>query len=72
MFKFKQIDKGEYEWSQELQGIILSAFYWGYAITHLPGGMLAEKFGGKYTLAFGMLSTAIFTLLTPVCVEWGN
>ncbi|KAJ6646401.1 putative inorganic phosphate cotransporter [Pseudolycoriella hygida] len=63
---------GTYEWSQELQGVILSSFYWGYAITHLPGGLLAEKFGGKYTLGLGILSTAIFTLLTPVCVEWGT
>lgn len=38
----------------------------------MPGGLLAEKFGGKYTLALGILSTAIFTLLTPVCVEWGG
>lgn len=97
------IHSGTYEWSQELQGVILSSFYWGYAITHLPGGLLgmkslktnflfvcfnsmlqtlvinrvhylylAEKFGGKYTLGLGILSTAIFTLLTPVCVEWGE
>ncbi|KAG4078473.1 hypothetical protein HA402_009185 [Bradysia odoriphaga] len=63
---------GTYEWSQELQGVILSSFYWGYAITHLPGGLLAEKFGGKYTLGLGILSTAVFTLLTPICVEWGG
>lgn len=31
---------GIYDWSQELQGVILSSFYWGYAITHLPGGLL--------------------------------
>lgn len=34
--------------------------------------MLAEKFGGKYSLGLGMLSTAIFTLLTPVVVKWGE
>ena len=50
----------------------MSSFYWGYAITHIPGGMLAEKFGGKYTLALGILSTAIFTLLTPLAVELGK
>lgn len=38
----------------------------------MPGGMLAEKFGGKYTLGLGILSTAIFTLLTPVAVDWGE
>lgn len=54
------------------QGIILSSFYWGYIVTHLPGGMLAEKFGGKYSLGLGILSTALFTLLTPVAVEWGE
>ncbi|GAB0095292.1 putative inorganic phosphate cotransporter [Sergentomyia squamirostris] len=63
---------GEFEWSEELQGVILSAFYWGYVITHLPGGLLAEKFGGKYTLSLGIFSTAIFTLITPVTIEWGG
>lgn len=57
-----------YDWDETTQGLILSAFYWGYAITHLPGGILAEKFGGKYTLGLGILSTAIFTLLTPLII----
>lgn len=57
---------GEYEWSEALQGLILSSFFWGYVITHIPGGMLAEKFGGKWALSLGILSTAIFTLLTPL------
>ncbi|XP_046627274.1 putative inorganic phosphate cotransporter isoform X1 [Neodiprion virginianus] len=60
---------GTYEWDESLQGIILSSFYWGYVITHLPGGQLAERFGGKYTLGLGILSTAIFTLITPLVVE---
>ena len=44
----------------------------GYLITHLPGGMLSERFGGKYSLGLGILSTAIFTLLTPVAVKEGG
>ena len=63
---------GEFEWSEQLQGVILSAFFWGYVVTHLPGGVLAEKFGGKWTLSLGILSTAIFTLLTPVAIELGG
>ncbi|XP_063699068.1 putative inorganic phosphate cotransporter isoform X2 [Culicoides brevitarsis] len=63
---------GEYEWSEALQGLILSAFFWGYVITHIPGGILAEKFGGKWALSLGILSTAIFTLLTPLAVELGG
>lgn len=63
---------GTYAWSKSVQGTILSSFYWGYIITHLPGGMLAEKFGGKYSLGLGILSTAVTTLLTPIAVEWNG
>lgn len=63
---------GEFEWSEQLQGVILGAFFWGYVITHIPGGILSEKFGGKYTLGLGILSTAIFTVITPVTIHWGE
>uniref|UniRef100_A0A8D8VGA0 Sialin n=1 Tax=Cacopsylla melanoneura TaxID=428564 RepID=A0A8D8VGA0_9HEMI len=55
----------EFDWDEKTQGLILSGFYWGYVIMHIPGGLLAQKFGGKHTLGFGILSTAILTLLTP-------
>ncbi|XP_046750762.1 putative inorganic phosphate cotransporter [Diprion similis] len=61
--------KGTYDWDEYTQGIILSSFYWGYVVTQIPGGILADKFGGKYTLGIGILSTAIFTMLTPLVVE---
>lgn len=38
----------------------------------MPGGIIAEKFGGKYSLGVGILSTAIFTLLTPWVVGFGD
>lgn len=38
----------------------------------MPGGLLSEKFGGKYTLGLGILSTAIFTLITPAVINWGD
>lgn len=34
--------------------------------------MLAEKFGGKYSLGLGILSTAVFTMFTPLVVRWGE
>lgn len=63
---------GEYEWSESLQGVILASFYVGYVITHIPGGYLADKFGGKYTLSIGILSTAVLTLITPICIVNGG
>lgn len=38
----------------------------------MPGGILAEKFGGKHSLGLGILGTAVFTLLTPVVVKQWN
>jgi ACS family sodium-dependent inorganic phosphate cotransporter len=52
--------------------LILSSFYWGYVLTHLPGGIVAEKYGGKHTLGFGILLTSVFTVLTPIAVNWGD
>lgn len=63
---------GEFDWSEKTQGMILSAFYYGYIITHVPGGLLAQKFGGKQTLGLGIFSTALFTLLTPVVARMGS
>ncbi|XP_058793473.1 sialin-like isoform X2 [Phymastichus coffea] len=61
-----------YDWSEYTQGLILSSFYWGYIFTHLPGGFIAEKYGGKHTLGFGILITAILTILTPAAVYVGD
>ncbi|XP_017132353.1 sialin [Drosophila elegans] len=63
---------GDYEWSEEKQGLILASFYIGYIVTHLPGGVLADKFGGKWTLSIGIFLTAAFTLITPVCIVYGG
>ncbi|CAG9798969.1 unnamed protein product [Chironomus riparius] len=61
-----------YEWSEQYQGVILGAFYWGYTLLHIPGAILSAEYGGKYTLSIGILSTAILTLLTPLTIQYGG
>ncbi|XP_071443502.1 sialin-like isoform X2 [Hetaerina americana] len=70
--KIEKGKAGEFTWDEETQGIILSSFFWGYVLTQLPGGMLAEKIGGKHLVGFGILSTSILTLLTPAAAHWGG
>ncbi|KAK3088523.1 hypothetical protein FSP39_020151 [Pinctada imbricata] len=60
---------GEYNWDANLQGIILGSFFYGYIVTQVPGGRLAEKIGGKILYGLGVLVTAILTLATPVVVR---
>lgn len=61
-----------FDWDEETQGEVLSAFYYGYILTHLPGGVLSQKYGGKHTMGFGILCTAIFTLMTPFVAHIGS
>ncbi|KAF6202200.1 hypothetical protein GE061_004598 [Apolygus lucorum] len=60
-----------YDWSEQTQGVILSAFYYGYIFTHIPGGLLAQRYGGKHTLGLGILSTGVLTMLTPWVADHG-
>lgn len=61
-----------YEWSEELQGMILGSFYIGYVLMHLPGAVLAERFGGKFVIIVGLGCTAILTIGTPVAIAVGE
>lgn len=56
----------EFDWDEKIQGLVLSSFFWGYVVTQMPGGMLADKYGGKATLGLGMLFSSIGTIITPV------
>jgi len=52
-----------------MQGHVHSSFFYGYFFTQFPGGLLAERFGGKLIIgAFFSLST-VATFLTPVAAR---
>ncbi|XP_069091779.1 sialin isoform X1 [Pleurodeles waltl] len=60
----------KYDWDADT-GLILGSFFYGYILTQIPGGYLARKFGGKHLMGFGILGTAVFTLLTPLAADLG-
>ncbi|CAI9737167.1 sialinsialin-like [Octopus vulgaris] len=60
----------EFHYDSELQGMILSSFFYGYIVTQLPGGFIANRFGGKYVFGGGVFITAILNLFTPLCIHW--
>ncbi|XP_067840264.1 sialin isoform X2 [Heptranchias perlo] len=60
-----------YNWDSDTQGWILSAFFYGYIFTQIPGGYLAGRFGGKLLLGFGILGTSFLTMLTPPAAALG-
>src|SRR5690242_531185 len=56
----------EYSWNPGMMGTVLSAFYWGYSLSPLPGGWLADRMGGKHVLTFGAGWWSLCTVLTPL------
>ncbi|XP_014203438.1 sialin-like [Copidosoma floridanum] len=66
------VTKGIFNWSEYTQGVILSSFYFGYTISQLPGGFVAEIIGAKHTIGLAVLFTAILTIATPVATLWGD
>lgn len=62
----KTADGAKFHWNSYEQGIILGCFYWGYLLTELPGGRLAELVGGYRVFGHSMLWASVLTLFTPV------
>jgi MFS family permease len=53
------------------EGLIISAFFFAYAFSQLPGGMLADRFGTKQVIAAAMIIWSAFTGLTAVAWSFG-
>jgi ACS family sodium-dependent inorganic phosphate cotransporter-like MFS transporter 5 len=63
-------NEGEFNWDEATQGLVLGSFFYGYVLTQVPGGRLAELFGGKLIYGIGVLMTAVFTLLSPIAARY--
>lgn len=50
---------------QATKGWVLSAFYYGYASSQVPGGWAAQKLGGRRVLLLSFVLWSITCLLTP-------
>ena len=57
-----KIDLG---WSETQTGLILSAFYWGYAVGQVPAPMIVHRLGAKWVFALAILLPGIVSLFMP-------
>ena len=59
-------EDGPFLWDKDVQGHILGSFFYGYLISQIPGGILAERYGGKWVFGVSLGIATVATLLTPV------
>src|SRR5207248_2275161 len=56
----------EFGWNETTMGLLQSVFFYGFTLTHLPGGWLADRFGGRRVLGAGTLGWTLATGVTPL------
>ncbi|PNF27742.1 hypothetical protein B7P43_G12798 [Cryptotermes secundus] len=63
---------GPFEWGEEVKGVILSSYFFGYLVSQVPGGRAAEVFSAKWILFASVALNIIPTLLTPpaAMIHW--
>ncbi|XP_015349573.1 probable small intestine urate exporter isoform X1 [Marmota marmota marmota] len=60
-----------YDWSPEIQGIILSSLNYGSFVAPIPTGYVAGIFGAKYVVGIGLLASSVLTLFIPLAADAG-
>ncbi|KAL1813151.1 hypothetical protein DCAR_0625445 [Daucus carota subsp. sativus] len=56
----------QFGWNSSVAGLVQSSFFWGYALSQLPGGWLAKVFGGRVVLQYGVLVWSLATACVPL------
>ncbi|XP_049950920.1 sialin isoform X1 [Schistocerca serialis cubense] len=61
-----QIDEdGPFNWSETQQGLLLGAYFWGYMVSELPGGRMAEVYSARWVMFTAVAINVLGTVLTP-------
>ncbi|XP_073984969.1 putative inorganic phosphate cotransporter isoform X2 [Rhodnius prolixus] len=62
----------EFDWNEREKGILLSSFFWGYVITQIPAGQIAQFISPKLLLGITNLISTILAALTPAASYFGG
>lgn len=60
---------GPFVWNEPLQGLILSSYFWGYMVSLLPGGRMAELLSAKWVMNGSVLLNVLASVLSPVAAQ---
>ena len=62
----------EFDWNKDIQGSILSAYFWGSGMSQLLGGWLGDIYGGDNVLFWTCSSWVVITISTPFVIRFSN
>lgn len=67
-----KVKSGNIDWTQTQQASVLTSFFYGYIITHIPGGYISDMYGAKYVLGGAVFFSMLMTILTPLGVDYAS
>jgi MFS family permease len=56
----------DFGWSPTVSGLVQSSFFWGYALSQIPGGYLNSNIGGRKVLPSGVSLWSAATAAVPL------
>lgn len=65
-----QIPAPRLHWNAKIEGIALGAVYYGQLVSFIPGGRMAELYGGKKMIILCTLISSLATIMLPVTAFW--
>jgi len=61
---------GPFVWNKIVVGVILGSYFFGYALTQIPGAWLSLKFSSKNIIGVCVLGFSLLTLLIPAASNY--
>ncbi|KAF3423458.1 hypothetical protein E2986_10536 [Frieseomelitta varia] len=61
-----------YDWKQSEKSMIITSFFWGYAIMQIPSGYIAAVWSAQKLLSVGALLCGILNILIPTVAHYGD
>jgi MFS transporter, ACS family, D-galactonate transporter len=60
----------EFDLDPARQGLLLSSFFWTYALMQVPGGLLADRYGPRIVVALATLGWGFFQTIAAMSTTW--
>nr|XP_039268418.1 sialin-like isoform X3 [Styela clava] len=65
------VEGKKFLWDENMQGLALGSYYYGYACSQIIGSWIARKVGRVKVMGFSFLAASLCTILTPAALEIG-
>ncbi|MDP4026884.1 MFS transporter [Methylobacterium sp. NEAU 140] len=60
----------EFDLDPALQGLLLSSFFWTYALMQIPGGLLADRFKPRLVIGLATIGWGFFQGVAALTTSW--